>query len=291
MKLTWSPSGGKKEDVEADECDLGGNGGVVVLTLSACGDTDNTNDEFADQHAKSAPNENCAATETLNDVEGNRSGAHIDKGGNKTDEEGVLDCLQLLEEGSTEVEDEVYTGPLLHHLEGGAENGPAKVGRGVKESTLKAVIPGSEIAVLRDNRKLVLVISDDLSEFLLNIFGALRFTTETGQDMGGFVEVTLLDEITGRLGKEEEASSKNDSPEHLDGDWDTIRTSIVSVLGAIIDARSEQDTDCDAELVTWDAIRNFLVMVVSSERRYLGRAREYHEYWRERKKRCPMFLT
>ena len=67
--------------------------------------------------------------------------------------------------------------------------------------------------------------------------------------MCGFLEVALLDEITRGLGKEEETRCENDSPEHLDGNRDTVGASIFSILGAIIDARSEQNAECDAELV------------------------------------------
>lgn len=220
-----------------------------MFTLTACGDADDADDKFADQHAESTPDENCAATHTFNDVEGNGSGAHIDEGSDETNEEGILDCFQLLEEGSTEVEDKVDTGPLLHHLQGGAENGSAKVGRRIPESAFEAVQPGSKVAMLRDNCTFVLVIGDDLCEFLLNKFGAFWFTSETGQDVCGLLEIALLDEITRGLGKEEKSGCENDSPEHLNSNRDTVGASIFSILGAIIDARSQQDTDCDAELV------------------------------------------
>jgi len=68
--------------------------------------------------------------------------------------------------------------------------------------------------------------------------------------MGSFLEVALLNVVTRRLGEEEETTSKNKSPEHLDGNWDSVRASVHSVLGGIVDARSKQDTDGDAELVT-----------------------------------------
>lgn len=58
---------------------------MVVLTLTTCSNTDDTDDEFADQHAESTPDENCAATQTLDDVEGNGSGAHVDESGNERD--------------------------------------------------------------------------------------------------------------------------------------------------------------------------------------------------------------
>jgi hypothetical protein len=54
-----------------------------------------------------------SSTESLNGPEGDRGGADVDKGGDQRDQERVGDCAECLEEGGTEVEDEVDTGPLL----------------------------------------------------------------------------------------------------------------------------------------------------------------------------------
>jgi len=113
---SWSPSCGKEEDVNADEGNLGGDSGVIMLALLTCGDTDNTNDKLADKHAKCTPNENCSTTQSLNDIEGNRCRTDVDEGSYETNEEGVFDCAELLEERRSEVEDEIDSGPLLHHL-------------------------------------------------------------------------------------------------------------------------------------------------------------------------------
>jgi hypothetical protein len=61
---------------------------------------------------------------------------------------------------------------------------------------------------------------------LLNKLGSFGFTTKTGQDVGSLLEIALLDEITRRLGKEEETGSKNDGPEHLNRDWEYGRSRI-----------------------------------------------------------------
>lgn len=77
--------------------------------------------------------------------------------------------------------------------------------------------------------------------------------------MASFLEVTFLDVVSRRLGKEEETDCKNDGPKHLDGDWNAVRASIHSFLGAIVDAGGEQDADGDTELVTrYDGSTNLL---------------------------------
>ena len=112
--------------------------------------------------------------------------------------------------------------------------------------------PGDEVASRWDDRDLILVVGDNLCEFLLDILGAFGFATEASQASGGGIKIILLDEVARGLGEKEQADSKDDCPKHLDGDWDAVRTCIVSVLGAIVDARSEQDTDSDTELVSRD---------------------------------------
>jgi hypothetical protein len=80
-------------------------------------------------------------------------------------------------------------------------------------------------------------------------FGDHEILTETAQDVGSSLKVALLDIETRRLRQEEETNGKDDSPQHLDGNGDSVRASIHSVLGAIVDTGSKQQPDCDAELV------------------------------------------
>jgi hypothetical protein len=176
-KLTRTPGSCEKEDVDANEGDLRGNSSVVVLTLTTGSNTNDTNNELADQHAESSPDEDGTTSVTLNDVERDRSRADIDQSGDETDEEGVRNRAQSLEESGTKVENEVDTSPLLHHLEGGSEDGSAQVGRWVSETALEAVQPSSKVTRVWDNGQFVLVICDDFSQFLLDVFGAFGFTT------------------------------------------------------------------------------------------------------------------
>ena len=252
MVLTRTPGGGEEEDVDADECDLGLGSGVVGDAWASSSNTDNGDDEFANQHSQSTPDEDCTTAILLNNVERDGSGADVDKGGDETNEEGVADRAKFLEEGGTEVENEVDTSPLLHHLKRCTEDGSAQIGRWVPKTTLEAVVPGAEVTTLWDDRHLVLVVGNDFSQFLLDVFGSLRLATKTGKDLGGLLEVALLDEVTWGFWEQQKTTTEDESPEDLDGNRDTVRSAVSSVLGSIVDARSEEDTDGDAELVSGD---------------------------------------
>jgi hypothetical protein len=72
---------------------------------------------LADNHTRSTPNQDCASAISFNDVEGNWCGADVDQCGDKVDQERIADRSKLLKESGSEVEDEIDTSPLLHHLE------------------------------------------------------------------------------------------------------------------------------------------------------------------------------
>jgi hypothetical protein len=107
-----APGRSEEEDEDADECDFGLDG-IGVVAIDRTGDGD---DKLADDHSQGAPEEERAAAEFLNGPEGDGGRADVDEGGDETDQEGVVDGAEVLEEGGAEVEDEVDTGPLLHHL-------------------------------------------------------------------------------------------------------------------------------------------------------------------------------
>ncbi len=68
-RLTRTPSGSEEENVEADEGDLGGDSRIVMLTDATLGNSDNSDDEFADQHTHGTPNEDPTTAVPLNDPE------------------------------------------------------------------------------------------------------------------------------------------------------------------------------------------------------------------------------
>lgn len=247
---TWSPGDGEGRNVQADEGDHGlGCVRVVVFGLSSSG-TDDTSDELERDHAGSTVDEQGAATKLLNHEEREGSGQDVDEGGNKRDEEGVLDGAKLLEEDGTEVEDEVDTGQLLHHLKEYTQHSTAGVGRWGADLALEASSPRTEIGGLGQDGHLVLVVGDDLSKFVLDVLGVDRLATDTCESVGSLVKLALLDEETGRVGEQHKTNGKDDGPEELDGDGDTVRASVITVLGRVNNAVGQQDANGDAELVT-----------------------------------------
>jgi len=243
-----APGGGEEEDVDTDERDHSLDSLRVVTVDSAS----NTDDELADDHTKSAPDEQWTTAKPLNSPEGDRGGADVDEGGDEGDQERVLNGAEILEEGGTEVEDEVDTSPLLHHLERSTEDSAAQVAVGLPERSLEAVHPAAQVAVLGDDLHLVLVVGNDLSQFLLNVLRVTGLATDAGKRMGGPVELTTLDEVTRRFWESEKTTSQDQSPKNLNGNGNAVRSGSETLLGGVGDARRKQQADGDAELVTGD---------------------------------------
>ncbi|KFZ02513.1 hypothetical protein V500_00150 [Pseudogymnoascus sp. VKM F-4518 (FW-2643)] len=245
-----APGGGEEGDVDADEGDHGLDGTLVVLARGASGDTDDTDDELRNDHAHGTDDENTATAEALDDPEGERGAQDVDEGGHEGDEEGVVDRAEGGEKDGSEVEDEVDTSQLLHHLEDYAEDRAADIGGALEDGAVEAVGPALEVGGLRDDLHLVLVVGDDLGELVLDVVGVNWLATNGCEGLGGALELALLDEETGRLGQEEETSREDDGPQELHGDGDTVGSGIIAALGGVDNAVGEEDTDGDAELVT-----------------------------------------
>lgn len=259
---TRTPGGGEEEDEDGDEGDLsidsgdvvgnvlGSVGGIGVGLVETNGDTNDGDEELADEHTKSTEDEDGTATESLDSPERQRSGADVDQGEDEGDQEGVADGTGGLEEGSRVVEDEVDTSPLLHHLHRGTEDGSSQVRLAGPERTLEAVGPRAEPGGGGDQGTLVLLVGDNLSKLVLDVVGVLRLASDTGQGVDGLLDLALLDEVTGRVGEEHQTTTEDQSPGELNGNGDTVGAGVVVVLGAVDNARGEQDTDGNAELVT-----------------------------------------
>ena len=242
---TRTPGGGEEKDVDTDEGDHGLDG-IGILAVHGSGNGD---DELADDHTEGTPDQERTTTEALNGPEGNGGRAHVDEGGNKGDEEGILDRTQGLEEGGSEVEDEVDAGPLLHHLHGSTEDGPSKIAAGLGKTAFETSGPTAPVSIGRHHLHLVFVIGDNFRQFVLDVVGRHRLAAQSRQTSRGLVELTLADEITGRFGKQEQAGSKDESPCHLDGDGNAVRAGVITILGGVVDARGQEDTNGDTELV------------------------------------------
>lgn len=215
-------------------------------------DTNDGDKELADGHTSGTPQKDGAATKALHSPEGQGGGADVDEGEDERDQEGVADGTSGLQEGSRVVEDEVDTGPLLHHLEGSTENGLAQVGVGLKDGTAEAVGPRAEPSGRGNKLALVLLVGDDLSKLDLDVLGVLGLATKLGKGGGGIGESALLDEVSGGVGEQHETTTKDQSPGELNGDGDAVGASVGAVLGAVDDASSQEKTDGDAELVSGD---------------------------------------
>jgi len=264
---TGTPSAGKEEDEDGDESDLGVDGrdvsgdkdgvtgGVDTVLdelVESDGNSDDGDEELADHHGTSADDQELSSTKLLDGVERDRGGAHVDNGKDHRDDEWVVDGTGRLEEGSRVVEDKVDTGPLLHHLERGSEDGLSQVGRGVKDGSSETGGPGSEPGGRGHHRPLVLGVGDNLGELGLDQSRVLILTTETSQGVSGSGNVLLLDKVSRRLGEAEETESEDGTPGELDSDGDSVSAVVRSVLGKVDDDGGQHDTDGDGELVSRD---------------------------------------
>ena len=243
---TGTPCGREEEDVDANECDFSLDGGRVG-SVHRSGDGD---DEFAHHHAQRSPDQQRTTPKSLNGVEGDGRGAHIDQGGDEADEERVADRAELLEEGRTEVEDEVDTGPLLHHLERCTKDGAAQIALLYPEGALEAIGPGGEVVALRNHLQFVFMVGDNFGQFRLHELRIARLATQTTEHVGSTINLASLDEVAGRFREEEETDGQDEGPKHLQRDRDPVGTAVSVVLRAVVNARGEEDANGDAKLVT-----------------------------------------
>lgn len=67
----------------------------------------------------------------------------------------------------------------------------------------------------------------------------------------GFMLV-LLDQKPRGFGKDQHAGNENDSPYELDSDRDSVGTSVIAVLGCIVDDGGHQQANSDGQLIGTD---------------------------------------
>ena len=111
-----APGGGEEGDVEANKGNHGRDGRVVVFLGSTGCDAYDRDDELHYNHPRASDDEDLAAAEAFDGPEGYGGRTDVDKGGDEGDEERVADRAEGFEEDSSEIEDEVDSGQLLHHL-------------------------------------------------------------------------------------------------------------------------------------------------------------------------------
>lgn len=84
-----------------------------MSVVEADGDTDNGDQELADQHAESTPEENRTTAESLDCPERQGRGANVDQGENERDKKSVVNGSSRLQERGGIIEDEVNTSPTV----------------------------------------------------------------------------------------------------------------------------------------------------------------------------------
>lgn len=89
---------------------------MVIFLGSAGGDANDPDDKLHNDHSRASDDEDFAATEAFDGPKGDRGRTDVDEGCDEGDEEGVGNRAEGFEEDSSEVEDEVDTSQLLHHL-------------------------------------------------------------------------------------------------------------------------------------------------------------------------------
>ena len=89
---------------------------VNIEKVHTSSDTNDADNELRDDHAWAADNKNSASTELFNQVERYGGRTHVNKRSNQDDQERIFDSVKACEEDCSEVEYEVDSGELLHHL-------------------------------------------------------------------------------------------------------------------------------------------------------------------------------
>jgi hypothetical protein len=98
-----------KRLTDTDEGDHGLHGIVVAWRNG----TDQSNDDLADTHTNSSPDQKRTTTDTLHGVERDGRAESVDEIGNDGDKEGVGDRAELSEEGGSEAAKGVHVNAIL----------------------------------------------------------------------------------------------------------------------------------------------------------------------------------
>lgn len=139
--------------------------------------------------------------------------------------------------------DEVDSSPLLEHLQRGADQDATEVTGGA-ETASEAVEPAG-----RGDSHFVVVVGLDLGKLGQEVWRIGWLATDSGESFQRPLGFAFLDQIARGLRKQKQAECKNCGPDELDGYWDAVRVAIVEVLGALVDASSDKQTNGDSPLI------------------------------------------
>jgi hypothetical protein len=88
----------------------------------------------------------------------------------------------------------------------------------------------------------------DLGELVLDRRVIGWETAETGEGSCGSFRAAGTYEVAGCFGEDEHAGNEDEGPGELDGDGDSVRTSIVALVGCVVYDGCEEETDLSVVL-------------------------------------------
>lgn len=233
----WAPRAGEEEDVDADKGNQRSLRRHVVCTSNGA---DNRNDELGDGHTNGTKQEKVTATPLVGEVKTRDCGNSVDARRNHGDDKGVPDA-RVLEEGGSVVENEVDTSELLEGLKTAASC----------KTLAKVALEAVDVTSLAQSQ-LVLVVGGDLTKLLNQCRVVDRKLPEPGQRPGSLLWVTILN-VPSRCFWKHNATGKQDNrPGELNGNGDAVGSTVVAVLGCIVDNGCKKKTYGDGQLVATD---------------------------------------
>jgi hypothetical protein len=118
-----------------------------------------------------------------------------------------------------------------------------------KDSVAVASLENIGVTGSSSNAKLVVVVALDLIKLRLDGFMGWVQLAKPGERLQGTIVIALLDQITGGLWQDHHTTSKDGSPDELNGNWNSVRAMIGAVVSGLIDTSSQKKTDGDGKLV------------------------------------------
>lgn len=134
-------------------------------------------------------------------------------------------------------------------MERGTQNGLAQVGVALPQAAFETVGPGAEPSGVGNKLALILLVGNNLSQLDLDVLRLGGLAAEARQGVGGPVKTTTLDIVTRGVGQKQQTTAKDGAPNKLETDGNAVGASVAKVFGAVDDARGEEETDRNAELV------------------------------------------
>lgn len=251
-----TPSGSEEGNEDAAE------GNQDVLGSAGVGsDTGDGNDELRQRHTGGTSQQDVSSTNDFHQQDTWDSRTDVDNVGGQRSGETV--DTSGLEESGTEVENEVDTSQLLESLN-------KNTGR---QSLELVVLSGEDLAPRRLTvLGLELVSSLDVLQLLDQVRVVNWQLSQSRKRLSGLGVLTLRNEESWGLWQHEHTNTQNKTPQDLDGQWDSVRSSGVDLVGTLVDASSQEDTDSDGPLVTRDngtsdPLRSSLGLVQRNSRR------------------------